>query len=135
MTMVNELFDTDGFVDLSTNSDRITIPTGFDGIYLYGGYIYFENDDTTSDWDRGFEVDPVQGAGSAIVFNTKAEAVFQSIHDGTSGYDTEPDRMTVVGVAGLSAGNYLRHYSWAGNTGTVDRKGSMWALRLMAIPS
>ena len=136
LSFTSELFDTNGFVDLGANADRITIPAGLDGIYLVGGHIDFENDDSTGgDYDRGFSIEPNNGTGSAVTINTVSKAVWEAIHDGTSGYDNERDQMTVVGLMGLTAGNYLRHYSWAGNSGQVDRKGSMWAIRLMAIPS
>jgi hypothetical protein len=135
MSFTDELFDTDGFVDLNSNDERIIIPTGFDGIYFVGGYVDFDNNDSTSDWDRGFAIAPNIGSGSAIVFDTMARSTVQSIHGGASGYDYESDKLTVSGLMGLSAGNFLYHYSWAGNTGITPRNGAMWAIRLMAIPS
>jgi hypothetical protein len=135
MEFTTEGLDTDDFVDLSSNSDRITIPIGFGGVYLVGGYVSFEDDDSDSNaFDRHLNIALSQGSGSsAPVTLSSASATWEAMHGFT--YDNEHDQMTISGLYILYEGNYLRHYSWATDTAIVNRQGSMWALRLMAIPS
>jgi len=50
LTFDNEIFDTDGFHSTSSNTDRITIPTGKAGKYSLTGQITFSSNSTGQRW-------------------------------------------------------------------------------------
>lgn len=47
MTFTNEAWDTDGFHSTTTNTGRITIPTGLGGYYLINAYCGTSTNDAT----------------------------------------------------------------------------------------
>jgi DNA-binding beta-propeller fold protein YncE len=46
ITFDNEIYDTDGYHDNTTNNTRCTVPTGLGGIYLVTGYITYDSNAT-----------------------------------------------------------------------------------------
>ena len=63
----SEYLDTDGFVNLASNNDRITIPSGYGGRYLVGVHTNFEVD---PDGVREVQV-TVNGANQSHIVNTQ----------------------------------------------------------------
>ena len=110
VTFDNEIIDTDGFHDNTTNNSRITIPTGKGGKYLVTAVVHYA----------------AHATGYRKAFVTKNGAVFtgDSIADqrtgGFSGSGSEP---TFNGIVELDAGDYLMLNGWQNSGTTLNMVG------------
>jgi hypothetical protein len=78
ITWSNEYFDTDGFHSTSTNTSRITIPSGKGGKYLFSGQISFASNGDNARLGR------IQKNGSQISIPLSVQATYSGAGDGTT---------------------------------------------------
>jgi hypothetical protein len=101
ITFDSEIFDTDGFHSTSTNTDRITIPTGKAGKYSFTGQITFSSNSTGQRW--------------ITISDTGANVIARSNVTALSG-----DAMWIqaTGIASATVGDYfiLKAYQTSGST-------------------
>ena len=103
MTWDQEVFDTDGFHSIATNTDRITIPTGKGGYYLVTCVLYFN--DTDADTWRDIRIYK-NGA------NTMATRV--------PGSNQSAKAPVISDIFALSAGDYIQAYAVQDSCASVD---------------
>ena len=97
ITLNSEEFDTDGFHSTSTNTSRMTIPSGKVGKYLINGIIRYEG---YNGWIN---------AETAIYKNgSKAKSVSQFSNGTTGGAFT----FTISGIFDAAVGDYFEFYVW-----------------------
>ena len=103
MTWDQEVFDTDGFHSVVTNTDRITIPTGKGGYYLVTCVLYFN--DTDADTWRDVRI---YKNGS----NTMATRI--------PGSNQSAKAPAISDIFALSAGDYIQAYAVQASGASVD---------------
>jgi hypothetical protein len=110
ITWDSESFDTDGFHSTSTNTQRITIPTGKNGYYSFTAYMSF---DPGATGERGLYIQK-NGTTNIINFNIKGSTIYPS-----SG-------VTIMDYA--TAGDYyiVRAFQDNGSTQTLN-KNTPWS--------
>ena len=103
LTWNSEDYDTDAFHDTSTNTSRITIPSGKGGKYLITGIVIFQdnvtNDRTVYLYKNGVEDFEMFSMGNAGGFNTSSP-------------------MSIVKV--LSAGDYIELFALQNSGGSLN---------------
>jgi len=110
ITWDSEDFDTDGYHSTSSNTSRITIPTGKGGKYLFNGGIYFDNAQST-----GFRELALYKNG------TKFRAFFAATPGGgTTAYPNPQVNIVVTAVAGDYFQLYARQNSGTNVTQYFD---------------
>ena len=103
ITLNSEEFDTDNYHDTSTNTSRMTIPSGKSGKFLINGIIRYEG---YNGWIN---------AETAIYKNgSKAKSVSQFSNGTTGGAFT----FTISGIFNAVAGDYFEFYVWQ-NSGST----------------
>jgi hypothetical protein len=100
ITYNTETFDTDGFHSTSTNTSRITIPSGKGGYYQFYGNATIQTTNTTTVINQLF-------------YKNGAEVSQPYIRTGGVGYDS----VMISTVLNLSAGDYVEHYMWQNSGG------------------
>jgi hypothetical protein len=109
LTFTAEEIDTDGFHDNSTNTGRITIPTGKGGKYLFIGYASFAANATGSR-----AINFTKNGSSTIAAPTRISA------NSESGSDT---RVNGQIIANLNAGDYVEMTGYQKSGGSLDVQG------------
>ena len=110
VTFDNEIIDTDGFHDNTTNNGRITIPTGKGGKYLITAVVHYAANAT----------------GYRKAFVTKNGVVFtgDAIADQrTGGFSAAGSEPTFNGIVELVAGDYLLLNGWQNSGGSLNMVG------------
>jgi hypothetical protein len=97
----NENFDTDGFHSTTTNTSRITIPTGLGGYYLVN---------MTQRWD------PSTGVAKTMQLYKNGSAVFTYDTGAATGLYPMYSRSTIVK---LNAGDYIEMYVYQNSGGNL----------------
>jgi hypothetical protein len=102
ITFENESFDTDGFHSTSTNTSRITIPSGLAGYYLVYGNISLGNGDLSH-------------TGGIAKNGTRINSfpAWKSISSGAGAYASSL-------VLNLAVGDYVEYVIYTSNTAQVD---------------
>jgi hypothetical protein len=109
LTFTAEEIDTDGFHDNSTNTGRITIPSGKGGKYLFIGYASFETNGTGSR-----AVSFVKNGSTTVASPTRIAAL------GESGSDTRVNGQIIVN---LVAGDYIEMTAYQKSGGSLNVQG------------
>jgi hypothetical protein len=117
LTFDSERFDTDGFHSTSSNTERLTIPAGMGGLYMMGGYINFASD---NDGVRFSYIAVTGTAASQVAFNS-SESVQGDV-----------TRHTPVGMAQLSAGDYVEFKAYHTAGANLDVSAEFWVAKLDA---
>lgn len=105
-------FDTDGFHDPSSNSTRITIPSGLDGVYLVLGHIQYAQNST------GVRINRILVNGSATNYRTTAAAFSTS----TTAF------VQVYAILELAATNYVEMDGFQTSGGALNVSTASLAL-------
>jgi hypothetical protein len=100
----NEIFDTDGFHDNSTNNTRITIPSGKGGKYLLIGQINYNPNAT----------------GLRIVKFHKNGSLFSLPVISASAAATDSTNVTASTIVAVSAGDYVELVAQQTSGGSLD---------------
>jgi hypothetical protein len=107
ITMNSETYDTDGFHSTSTNTSRITIPTGLGGYYLAIGNLAFAANATS--W-RGIGI---YKNGSEVV------GAYTDYAGGTTG-----TVQIISDIMNLVAGDYIELYGRQNSGGNLNTSGA-----------
>jgi hypothetical protein len=106
-----EVFDTDGFHSTTTNTSRITIPTGLDGVYIVTAGAGFAVSATGARYVSIYK-SGTQDANTRIPAN--AVALSQTL-------------VTTSTVLQLSAGDYVEMYCFQNSGGALDVTAGTWS--------
>jgi hypothetical protein len=108
VTFNTEVFDTDSFHDNSTNTSRITIPSGKGGKYVvYAGLEYLAN--ASNSRRLAVATNTISGTINAYQF--------------TGGFSGAPSTISFVGMANFTAGDYVEAFAWQDSGGNLDVNG------------
>lgn len=118
ITLPTETVDSDAFHSTSSNTSRLTIPTGGGGVYIVGG---------AGDW-----VENATGARRLFLrkngSNLSPDA--EDARRAVSGWDTT---QSIVTMEQVSAADYLEVWVWQDSGGSLNiRNVRLWALRVAA---
>ena len=118
VTMPSESLDTDGLHSTSTNTDRLTIPSGGDGIYLAGYGIEWE---ANSSGDRRAYL----RINNTTVMSDSDQRV-RAASSATTGLST-------TGLWVAAAGDFVNLFQFQNSGSSIDiENASIWAVRLFA---
>ena len=109
LTFDNEIYDTDGYHDNTTNNSRLTVPAGLTGMYYVRGRVNFDSNAT--------------GARYLIIsINGTSSAYYDSyvVYPPVNGAETMIDVSTIVS---LSAGSYVELFTIQTSGGNLTVKG------------
>jgi hypothetical protein len=108
LTWNTEKFDTNSFHDTTTNTARITIPSGYAGKYVIFGNMKFAGNSTG---DRQVFIDRFNSSGTNLEsfdgYLTRAAGTYQT------GY-------SIYRVGELNVGDYLTMYCWQNSGGSLN---------------
>jgi hypothetical protein len=105
VTFGNEDFDTDGFHSTTTNTSRMTIPTGKDGKYLVIGRISYVGNNT--------------GVRQARIYKNGNLTTLTVATPSSSGCNIETS-----GIFNAVAGDYFELYTYQNSGGNLDTEGT-----------
>jgi hypothetical protein len=117
----NEIVDTNGFHDNSSNPSRITIPTGYGGKYDISANAYWGT--TAGGGNRGSRV----YKNGAILLDFGQKFVSSS---------TEFSEIAWNGIVSLTAGDYIEFYVYQNSGGdlgyyTLGTEGANWSVQYL----
>ena len=115
MTFDSELFDTDGFHSTSSNTTRITIPTGKSGYYLVTGMIVFLAGSSTG-----------MRSINLIKNGTGNELTIDQVPN-SAGQVNESPAFSYTG--NFTAGDYLEIYGYHNSGAALNMRGSAYYTR------
>jgi hypothetical protein len=110
VTFDSEVLDTDAFHNNSTNTERITIPTGKGGKYLITATIHYAANANNTRRNL-VTLNGAVGVGTAICDQR------------TGGFSAAPSEATFVGLYSLSAGDYIQLNAFQDSGTTVAALG------------
>jgi hypothetical protein len=110
ITFNSEVLDTDAFHNNSSNTERITIPSGKGGKYMITAAIHYSANATNSRRNL-VSLNGAIGVGTAICDQR------------TGGFSGAASEAIFVGFYSLSAGDYIQLNAWQDSGSTLDALG------------
>ena len=115
----SEVYDVEGFHDTGVNPERITVPVGGAGLYLFGANIRWGPNTS-----GGREVDIVHGLSGGGV-----SGILQAIN---TSWNANASPATLSAIRSLAEGDYLYVNTYESSSGSPQIRidSNFWALRL-----
>jgi len=113
-----EVFDDANFANISTSATRITIPTGYSGRYLVGGWAWFSANST------GMRSIGIVKNGDGVTDEYWIDA-----HSGNAGA-SDGTSMSCSGYFNLTEGDYLELYLFQRSGSTLTTLSDLWLTKI-----